>query len=706
MINYKNVFKPVILIGVFILCGCFTQNETFAIQSEIPVWGIFEVSFENSKIYDNPFTEVSLDVVYTNPKGKNISFWGFYDGNSTWRIRYMPDMIGTWKFSAIFSDGTPAGNGKFEVVSSGIPGPLDHDISNSTWFGYRGGKHAVIRSFHVGDRFFASNWPPEKREEFLDFAVAQGYNMFSVGSFFLNRNAEGRGEGWKTPDLWDGLNNVPVPEEYRKAEALLAELAEREIIVYPFAGFFGQSSDFPLNAFGKTLYIKYTLARFGAYWNLLLNLAGPEPLWRPDAFKHKLSLSEIIRLANEIKELDPYNHIISVHNETGTDPFRPELWHGYLNLQGGKGIVGDDVYKYIVKQQKHTSKPVYAQEVFWPGNMWHVFDWENYDEIRKKAYLLLFSGAAINYADMSGNSSSGFSGSLNLADKHQAYHDIMKNAWDWLESIPWYLMQPVEGMAKNGYVLAQNGVRYAVYTLNAKEGIELNLAGANGSFTLKWYNTRTNEYSSITKKIGGSKSVSLGLPPSEKEMDWIALLEKDDAKEFYTDKNGIISIEAENALAVNDWIQVKGISGFAMRDEGTRDDGYMEYPVVFDNPGRYYFYGLMRRTDTIRNDAANDAFVTLSGRKTYGSDDVTRPDGIRCSELTFTWQSMPKGPGAHTPRNIWMDPLYFEVPAAGRYTLKVGSRSKGFEIDKIILAPNKETPVNLGHPETVRKVKD
>ena len=45
-------------------------------------------------------------------------------------------------------------------------------------------------------------WPQERRVAFFDWVEAQGYNMLSVASHYLNRESEGRGEGWDTPDLW------------------------------------------------------------------------------------------------------------------------------------------------------------------------------------------------------------------------------------------------------------------------------------------------------------------------------------------------------------------------------------------------------------------------------------------------------------------------------------------------------------------------
>ena len=36
--------------------------------------------------------------------GEKINFWGFYDGDQTWYVRFMPDEYGRWQYSASFSD--------------------------------------------------------------------------------------------------------------------------------------------------------------------------------------------------------------------------------------------------------------------------------------------------------------------------------------------------------------------------------------------------------------------------------------------------------------------------------------------------------------------------------------------------------------------------------------------------------------------------
>ncbi|MCH9022110.1 MAG: DUF5060 domain-containing protein, partial [Planctomycetes bacterium] len=130
-------------------------------------WDRFEAAIENTRAYGNPYRDVTLEVTYTRPGGSTVNFWGFYDGGETWRIRFMPDQLGTWRYEARFSDGASGALGEFTCVPSDLPGLIGRDPANPIWFGYSSGRHELIRSLHVGDRFFAANWPAEKREAFL-----------------------------------------------------------------------------------------------------------------------------------------------------------------------------------------------------------------------------------------------------------------------------------------------------------------------------------------------------------------------------------------------------------------------------------------------------------------------------------------------------------------------------------------------------------
>ena len=479
-------------------------------------WRRFEATIENEGTYTDPYRDVTLDVCYTAPDGREIAFWGFYDGGGTWRVRFMPDQVGMWTYSTSFSDSQPGIRGTFECVPSDVPGMLAGDEDNPIWFGYKGGRHVLIRSFHVGDRFFAENYAGDARREFLDWAQGQGYNLLSVASHYLNRAEPGRGAGWLTPALW------PLDAaEYRKVEHILDDLHQRRMMVFPFAGFFGRGATFPVDRRDQELYIRYALARFGSYWNLLLNVSGPEPLLRKRVV---LSKEEVNRLGRLIRSLDVFGHPLSVHNRTGDDEFQDELWPNYGILQGPKTVDLDELGAGL-RASHHPTRPLYAQETLWSGNQHGHPDYTD-AQLRKNAFVILMSGAALNFADNGGasmsdigNSSSGFSGTLALGDRRQWRHDILRAVWDWFETNPFYRLCPRQDLVSAGFCLAEAGKMYLVYL---PEDGAVDVAVEKGLYEMMWICARET----ADCRTGGQTKDGRGLVAPQEGEDWILRLDR------------------------------------------------------------------------------------------------------------------------------------------------------------------------------------
>jgi hypothetical protein len=487
--------------------------------SAVGKYECFEALVENTKEYANPYMDVTLKVTYTKPDGSVVDFWGFYDGGVTWRLRFMPDQVGEWEYKANFSDGTPGINGSFTCVDSHIPGMLSKDELNPLWFGFKGGNHCLVRSLHVGDGFFASNCSDSRRREFLDWTQTQGYNMLSIASHYLNRNSHGRGQGWDTPALW------PLDaSEYGKLERMLDDLSDRRLMVFPFAGFFGRMSNLPTDHKDQEHYIRYILARLGSYWNILFNVAGPEPLLRPQDYQDAVTMPDINRLGNLIKFLDVFGHPISVHNKTGEDPFRDEDWLSYGTLQGPKVTDLSKLNAGLLKSH-HPTKPLYAQETLWSGNKNHP-DYTD-EQLRKNAFVIMMSAAALNFADNGGpnpgdigDSSSGFSGSMELSHRRQARHDIIKEVWDFFETIPFYRMSPRQELVSAGYCLAEDGVRYLVYL---DSGGSVNVKTGNGKHRVQWINAQDTS----DRRDGGITADGENLMAPDDGDDWLLYLIND-----------------------------------------------------------------------------------------------------------------------------------------------------------------------------------
>jgi len=70
----------------------------------IPQWSRFEHTLTSAHDYPNPLQDTTLQATFTAPSGKTHTVDGFWDGDRTWRVRFAPDEIGTWHFTATCSD--------------------------------------------------------------------------------------------------------------------------------------------------------------------------------------------------------------------------------------------------------------------------------------------------------------------------------------------------------------------------------------------------------------------------------------------------------------------------------------------------------------------------------------------------------------------------------------------------------------------------
>lgn len=508
----------------------------------IGIWDRFEKAVSNSEAYQDPYRGVKLNVAYTRPDGTVLGFPGFHDGGDTWRFRMMPDQLGIWNYTASFSDGSPGVSGSFTCVQSDLPGMLTADEENPMWFGFKGGRHVLIRSFHAGDKFFSDSgnsktgeaWSAALRSEFLDWAQAQGYNMLSIASHYMKRDTPPRGRFYDLPKLWNKAARTPEASEYRQMEGVLDDLDRRRIMVFPFAGFFGQSAEFPTDQDDQQLYLEYTIARVGSYWNILYQIAGPEPAIRNDLFQGgSMSRADINRVGEIIKGLVMPGQLVSCHNETGknsVDIYSDENWHGYGCVQGPKTTRRASLSAGLLASH-HPSRPLYAQETLWYGNNIHP-DYSDAD-LRKNAYVINMSATALNFAENAGNSSSGFSGTLLLGERTQAKHDIIRKVWDYFETVDFWKLSPNQSLVDSGYCMAEVGSEYLVY-LDA--GGSVNIAIEPGQdYQVTWINARDT----TDRRSGGSTPHGRNLT-APAAGDWLAHLvaTKDTATGAPQDRQG------------------------------------------------------------------------------------------------------------------------------------------------------------------------
>jgi len=106
----------VISIFIFLALNGMTQ--------EAQQWTKQEIRFNSSREYENPIYEVKeFKVSFISPSGRTKVVRGFWDGGKDWKVRFLPDEAGTWKWTSECSDkgnsGLHAQTGSFVCKPSG-----------------------------------------------------------------------------------------------------------------------------------------------------------------------------------------------------------------------------------------------------------------------------------------------------------------------------------------------------------------------------------------------------------------------------------------------------------------------------------------------------------------------------------------------------------------------------------------------------------
>jgi Domain of unknown function (DUF5060) len=127
----------------------YTQNSRV-----IPKYEVFEITFKHEGHHDDPFADVTIDIVFISPSKKQIRVGGFHYGSSSgpsiektevrtargqrqqvsyhfdkhdlWKARFAPSELGRWTYNFVFKnmDGQEAhGKGTFTCIKRFKPNP-------------------------------------------------------------------------------------------------------------------------------------------------------------------------------------------------------------------------------------------------------------------------------------------------------------------------------------------------------------------------------------------------------------------------------------------------------------------------------------------------------------------------------------------------------------------------------------------------------
>ena len=288
----------------------------------------------------------------------------------------------------------------------------------------------------------------------------------------------------------------------------------------------------------RKLYYREIIARFGHHLALNWNLGEEFHIYDPDL---------VNRLSAYIKAVDPYDHLIVLHTFPGQQErsYNPLLgtssgltgaslqidinqvheevkkWNAASKASGKQWIVSSD-------EQGHWKVGVAVDEDY-PGS--HGSEPDNRNAVRHRVLwgTLMAGGFGVEYYFGTQTGETDWS-SENWRSRETKWEDA-KIAYDFFNAyLNFWEMEAHDDLTDYSldYCLAQIGTTYAVY-LPGGSTTDLDLTNISGNFTVKWYNPRNggNLINSDITAISGGGWRSIGHPPADNNLDWVALIQRE-----------------------------------------------------------------------------------------------------------------------------------------------------------------------------------
>lgn len=424
---------------------------------------------------------------------------------------------------------------------------FDNAVTNKDWAGH-------IPDWNPGD----PSWQGEKGKGLigaLNYLASKGMNAFAFNMFNLDDPKTNNDGGDRTIWPWSSTN-IPLMEGSSAASVDsrmrydVSKLAQWEIF-FSHADTKGMFLHFKTQERGnmklmdggdlgvqRKLYYREIIARFGHHLALNWNLGEEFHIYDPDL---------VSRLSSYIKAVDPYDHIIVLHTFPGQQErsYNPLLGTNSgvngASLQIDISKVHDEVKKWneaskangeqwIVSsdEQGHWRVGVTVDEAY-PGS--HGSEPDNRTAVRHRVLwgTLMAGGFGVEYYFGTQTGETDWS-SENWRSRETKWEDA-KIAYDFFTSyLNFWEMETHDQLTPYDldYCLAALGEAYVIY-LPGGSSTDLDLTNISGNFTIRWFNPRDggNLTPSTITAISGGGIRSIGSPPGNINLDWVALIRKE-----------------------------------------------------------------------------------------------------------------------------------------------------------------------------------
>ncbi len=296
--------------------GPILAAPSTAAESAVTVerWDTKELSFTSERSYSNPFRDVALKATFTRLGGNRSSLTvnGFYDGGTTWRVRFMPPELGRWEYITESTD--PGLGGKRGLIECTAPqrpylhGPLKAD---GLHFVHEDGTRRFLISTRLSNQFA----DPASWDGVLRFMQENRINRVLFMMVGLHGQAKDL-YGSDGTDFWS--YNV---EKFQAIDRFIDALRRADILASPYFYYFNDKHQRKLTPEQDEAFLRYGMARMGAYANVMPVLANEVEQKYSDRNQPRYDPRDHAwanRFGELLKQLAVFRIPVTVHNPMET----------------------------------------------------------------------------------------------------------------------------------------------------------------------------------------------------------------------------------------------------------------------------------------------------------------------------------------------------------------------------------------------------
>ena len=363
-----------------------------ASEGTVRRYDIFELTLKGPS-EGNPFLDTQLHATFSLDN-RSLTVEGFYDGDGAYKVRFMPDTEGQWRYTT--TSNAPALTNKSGAFTVTPAAPDSHGP-----IVVRGGTHF---SCHDGTPYFAfgttcyawAHQGDKMEEETLTTLASSPFNKIRMCVFPKNYEYN-----HNEPEFYVFPRTAPISKEHPQGlndtdhfdpkffahyEKLLSRLRdlniEADLILFHPYDRWGYAT---LPPEINDRYLRYVIARFGAYRNVWWSLANEFDLIRSK------TTPEFTRLLEFVQQHDPYQHMRSIHySHVMYNYASPAVTHASLQTSDFVSAPGWlDAWK----------KPIVYDEIQYEGNIFSRWGNLSADEMTRRYWLGVIYGAYVTHGE-------------------------------------------------------------------------------------------------------------------------------------------------------------------------------------------------------------------------------------------------------------------------------------------------------------------